>query len=175
MLLYSLKSDSYIILKIKSLDLSKKVIAKLETIRNYISSPSLPQKAVAFSNPMVCNLLWNIQISLYEFAILYQAIPFLFFIFSNVEYEITAITGDKKGAGTDANVFVTIYGQAGITEKLSLKSRSKNVFERNRSDIFTMKAKCVGEMKKIRVEHDNTGTGPGWYLERVSLDFLLSR
>lgn len=84
------------------------------------------------------------------------------------EYEITVITGDKQGAGTDANVFLTIYGKSGQTEKLSLKSKGKNKFERNSSDLFTVKASCVGPMTKVRVEHDNTGHGPGWYLERVS-------
>ena len=78
------------------------------------------------------------------------------------------ITGDKKGAGTDANVSITIFGKSGQTDKLPLKSKSKNVFERNQSDIFTMKAKCVGPMTKIRIEHDNSGAAAGWYLERVS-------
>lgn len=27
-----------------------------------------------------------------------------------VKYEIIVITGDEKGAGTDANVFITVYG-----------------------------------------------------------------
>lgn len=84
------------------------------------------------------------------------------------EYEITVITGDKRGGGTDANVFLTIYGKSGQTEKLPLKSKSKSAFEKNRSDIFNIKAKCVGPMTKIRIEHDNSGAGPGWYLERVS-------
>ena len=78
------------------------------------------------------------------------------------------ITGDKKGAGTDANVSITIFGKSGQTDKLPLKSKSKNVFERNQSDIFTIKAKCVGPMTKIRIEHDNSGAAAGWYLERVS-------
>lgn len=85
------------------------------------------------------------------------------------EYELTVITGDKNGAGTDANVFVTIYGKSGQTEKVALKNKSKNSFERNQSDTFTFKAKCVGPMTKLRVEHDNSGRGPGWYLERVSV------
>ena len=89
-------------------------------------------------------------------------------MFSVAEYEITVITGDKKGAGTDANVSITIFGKSGQTDKLPLKSKSKNVFERNQSDIFTMKAKCVGPMTKIRIEHDNSGAAAGWYLERVS-------
>ena len=76
------------------------------------------------------------------------------------------VTGDKKGAGTDANVFVTIYGKSGQTAKLPLKGKGSKQFDRNTSDVFFVKANCVGPMTKVRVEHDNTGTGPGWYLER---------
>lgn len=89
-------------------------------------------------------------------------------MFQYSDYEITVITGDKKGAGTDANVSITIHGKSGITEKIPLRSKSKNVFEKNQSDIFSVRAKCVGPMTKIRIEHDNSGTAAGWYLERVS-------
>ena len=39
------------------------------------------------------------------------------------------VTGDKKGAGTDANVSITIHGKSGQTAKLPLKSKSKETFE----------------------------------------------
>lgn len=87
------------------------------------------------------------------------------------EYEVTVVTGDKIGAGTDANVFITIYGKSGQTAKLPLKGKGTNHFKRNTSDVSLVKANCVGPMTKVRIEHDNTGTGPGWYLERVSLFF----
>lgn len=77
------------------------------------------------------------------------------------------VTGDRVGAGTSANVFITLFGKTGITRKILLKTDSKNLFQRGVSDTFKVKADCVGPMKKIRIEHDNTGVGPGWYLERV--------
>lgn len=40
-------------------------------------------------------------------------------------------TGDKRGAGTDANVFVTIFGKDGDTGERRLDN-SKNNFERKR-------------------------------------------
>lgn len=38
-------------------------------------------------------------------------------------YEVVTITGDVNGAGTDANVFVTLFGDYGITPKLHLASK----------------------------------------------------
>ena len=72
------------------------------------------------------------------------------------------------GGGTNANVFVTLFGKTGTTRKIHLKNNSKTMFNRGSSDTFRVKTNCVGPMKKIRIEHDNTGIGAGWYLERVS-------
>lgn len=52
-----------------------------------------------------------------------------------VNYEITVVTGDVTFAGTNARVFIQIYGDKGKTEMITLKSRS-NSFERNTTDIF---------------------------------------
>ena len=70
-------------------------------------------------------------------------------------------------AGTDASVYVTLFGRTGQTPKLQLKSHDEKTFERGRSDTFRVKANCVGPLNKLRIEHDNTGNGPGWFLERV--------
>lgn len=38
-------------------------------------------------------------------------------------YEVVTITGDERGAGTDANVFVILFGDYGITPKVHLASK----------------------------------------------------
>lgn len=47
-------------------------------------------------------------------------------------YNVSVRTGDMNGAGTDANVFLTIYGDLGDTgeRKLSKSESSGNKFER---------------------------------------------
>lgn len=35
--------------------------------------------------------------------------------FKEVNYKVHVFTGDKSGAGTDANVFLTVYGEMGDT------------------------------------------------------------
>lgn len=55
-----------------------------------------------------------------------------------INYEITVATGDVLFSGTNAKVFIQIYGDKGKTEVLSLESRSDNL-ERDSTDIFKVK------------------------------------
>ncbi|XP_030215683.1 lipoxygenase homology domain-containing protein 1 [Gadus morhua] len=82
-------------------------------------------------------------------------------------YEVVTITGDEKGAGTDANIFVSLFGSYGITPKVHLASKSRTAFERGKTDVFRIRTHNVGPLKKIRIEHDNTGLSASWYLDRV--------
>lgn len=36
-------------------------------------------------------------------------------------------------------------------------------------DVFTIKAIDLGELKKLRIRHDNSGASPSWFLERVEI------
>lgn len=48
-------------------------------------------------------------------------------------YEVNVFTGDMMGAGTDANVFINIYGENGDTGERYLKnSDNLNKFERGK-------------------------------------------
>jgi len=50
---------------------------------------------------------------------------------TEVEYLVKVYTGDKFGAGTDANVFVNITGEFGDTGERQLsESNNMNKFER---------------------------------------------
>ncbi|XP_062984875.1 lipoxygenase homology domain-containing protein 1 [Elgaria multicarinata webbii] len=84
-----------------------------------------------------------------------------------IVYEVVTVTGDVRGAGTDANVFVTLFGEFGITPKAHLTSKSCSAFERSKTDVFRVRTNNVGTIKKIRIEHDNTSINPGWFLDRV--------
>ncbi|XP_037020906.2 lipoxygenase homology domain-containing protein 1 isoform X1 [Artibeus jamaicensis] len=82
-------------------------------------------------------------------------------------YEVVVATGDVRGAGTDANVFITMFGENGLTPKLQLTSKSKSAFGKANTDVFRVRTNNVGLLYKIRIEHDNTGKSPSWYLDRV--------
>ncbi|XP_033736341.1 lipoxygenase homology domain-containing protein 1-like isoform X2 [Pecten maximus] len=93
---------------------------------------------------------------------------------SRTTYQITVKTGNVRYAGTDANVFVKIYGEKGSTKKLKLDD-SKNNFERDMTDDFTVEEVDVGSMTKILVGHDNAGVGAGWFLDYIKITRQIHR
>lgn len=72
-------------------------------------------------------------------------------------------TSDLRGAGTSANVYLTLFGSSGDSGARRLESSAKN-FDRGRSDMFELVAE-VGDLEKIRVGHDNSGLSPNWHLK----------
>ncbi|PAA87710.1 hypothetical protein BOX15_Mlig005461g1 [Macrostomum lignano] len=88
---------------------------------------------------------------------------------SEIVYEVRVKTGDKLGAGTDANVFITLYGaEADSGERELSKSEShRNKFENNNEDVFRLKAIDLGELRKLKIRHDDKGGGADWYLDHV--------
>lgn len=63
------------------------------------------------------------------------------------------------GAGTDANVWIIIFGENGDTGTLALKECNKsNKFERKQVDTFRFSdILSMGDLSKVRVWHDNSG------------------
>ena len=57
-------------------------------------------------------------------------------------------TGDVRGAGTDANAYIKMFGNNGDTGQIALKQsdNTKNKFERGRVDQFTVEAMDIGEV-----------------------------
>lgn len=83
-------------------------------------------------------------------------------------YAIETVTGDVSGAGTDANVYVTIYGTHGTLGEMPLKTPG-DPFERGKIDHFVASGVHIGTPQRVRVRHDNTGSRPGWFLQEVRL------
>lgn len=65
----------------------------------------------------------------------------------------------STGAGTDANVWIIVFGECGDTGTLALKECQKsNKFERKQTDVFRFPDMLsLGELSKVRVWHDNSG------------------
>lgn len=63
------------------------------------------------------------------------------------------------GAGTDANVFIIVFGEHGDTGTLALKqSNNSNKFERKALDVFKfVDMLSLGNLSKVRIWHDNKG------------------
>ncbi|CAF2908011.1 unnamed protein product [Rotaria sp. Silwood2] len=90
---------------------------------------------------------------------------------NNNQYKITVYTGNKKSAGTDADVFITLYGNLGETSAIMLDNKKKN-FEAGQKDEFTIECPTVGELNKILIAHNNKGLASGWFLDRILIEDL---
>lgn len=54
----------------------------------------------------------------------------------------------------------------GKSEQIKLDNKSDN-FERGKDDVFKIEAEDVGPLYKVRIGHDNKGSNPGWFLEKM--------
>ena len=52
----------------------------------------------------------------------------IFPLFSVIKYQVDVFTGDIWGGGTDANIYITIYGDRGDTGVRQLYAETKGVY-----------------------------------------------
>lgn len=70
-----------------------------------------------------------------------------------VVYEVKVLTGDRRGAGTDATVSIVLYGEnANSGRPKTLQSSARN-FERGSTDVFGVESTDLGNLTKIRIGH----------------------
>ncbi|VDP26141.1 unnamed protein product [Schistosoma curassoni] len=86
-------------------------------------------------------------------------------------YEVRIITGDKVYAGTDASVYITLFGENGDSgeRKLTKSLTHRNKFERGQTDVFQLEIVDLGKINKVRIRHDNSGVNPSWYLSMIEV------
>ena len=60
---------------------------------------------------------------------------------SEIVYNVWVWTSDERGAGTDANVFITLYGKKGKTDEIRIGNATDN-FEQGQLDKFKVQAYC---------------------------------
>lgn len=74
--------------------------------------------------------------------------------FRALVYKVTVSTTKKFGAGTDAKVFIKIYGEKGDSERLPLTNSKthKNTFESGNVDVFDVTLPDIGAIRKIKFD-----------------------
>ncbi|XP_060892627.1 polycystin-1-like protein 2 [Labrus mixtus] len=91
-------------------------------------------------------------------------------------YLISVQTGNRKNAGTTANVTVKLIGSEGESDTHNLIDPDKPVFERGAVDIFLLATPFpIGELRNIRLQHNNSGGHPSWYINKVTIQDLQTR
>ncbi|XP_063413650.1 allene oxide synthase-lipoxygenase protein-like isoform X2 [Mytilus trossulus] len=90
-----------------------------------------------------------------------------------VSYKITVKTGDKKGAGTDANVYIILHGKGIQTIKYTLDTFFKNDFERGNIDNYSVDFDVnIPEVQRIELWRDAYGLFSNWYLDWIEVTNL---
>lgn len=88
-----------------------------------------------------------------------------FALFLGIPYNITVYTGDKKNAGTDARVYIVMHNKKTSSSQIFL---SNGKFERKSVDLFTIDGPDeLSPLTSLDIGHDNSGAGPGWFLDKV--------
>lgn len=93
-------------------------------------------------------------------------------------YRITVKTGNivrggRRLAGTNASVYITIYGETASGQPVSSDEmqidNSRNNFEPGQIDVFSLDLADLGDLRKVRIRHDDSGEQPGWFLEYIKI------
>lgn len=88
-------------------------------------------------------------------------------------YELTLVTADVRGAGTQAAVEVELVGRDGrgsaCRSGLCRLAAGADTFARGHEDTFELRCVGVDKVEALRVRHDGSGLSPEWLLARAEL------
>ena len=82
------------------------------------------------------------------------------------------VTSAKKAAGTDARVWVQLFGMSGVCSdfvELMDWAANETVFSRGSTHTFKCTALDVGPLHKIRLQHKSVTEGSRWHLSHVDV------
>jgi hypothetical protein len=86
----------------------------------------------------------------------------------NRRYGLAIHTGDVGSAGTDARVTFTLTGTAGAVSK-TVDTELNYRMEQNDTNYVTIETDGIGALQSVSVRHDDSGNGPGWFLDRITV------
>ena len=93
----------------------------------------------------------------------------------NNQPQLLVRTGDQKGKGTDANVYVILYGRNKRKSKtIPLECSFRDNFERGQTDNFPVSlvaedGKPLGRVQQIELWRDDAGLGSDWFCDLIIL------
>jgi hypothetical protein len=93
-------------------------------------------------------------------------------IVAKLPWEVVVYTGTVRGAGTDGNVTMQVFGKNedgdNLDDHLDFKPKvTDDMFEKADVDRFGFELIEIGEPFKLIVEQDGAGFGADWFLDKV--------
>jgi hypothetical protein len=87
-----------------------------------------------------------------------------------MSYKIFVKTADEKGAGTDSNLFLRLFGAKGQSNEIRMNSRVKgNAFERNDMNVFKVD-EDLGPIYEISLKSDKMYSGADWRPDYIRVE-----
>lgn len=86
-----------------------------------------------------------------------------------IDHWIYIKTGDRKGAGSDANIKIILYDDRGQkSPEIALDCQFRNDFERGQTDTFQCPTLShMGDVVQIEVWRDNAGISADWFCDVI--------
>ncbi|CAH1789947.1 unnamed protein product, partial [Owenia fusiformis] len=90
----------------------------------------------------------------------------------DADYNVYVKTGDKKGAGTDGNVYISMIDEdEKRSQDVKLDAAWRNDFEAGRTDTFPIKdCPDLKHITEVDIWRDNTFSHDNWYVEKVVIE-----
>jgi len=110
-----------------------------------------------------------------------KGIPPAFASGTKADYTIEVLTGDVEDAGTNANIFLALYGKEDANGQRYASgdmflspdyesAKSTDMFERGQTNTFVIKDQwSLDEVDHMILRHDNLPEKPGWYIQGVKI------
>ncbi|NXC14669.1 PKDRE protein, partial [Corythaeola cristata] len=96
--------------------------------------------------------------------------------FDEVGFLVTSYTGSRWGAGTKADVFLQLIGKNGTSAIHCLRHPHFLCFQQGSIDCFLLTTKKdLGDIRSLRVWHNNKGSSPSWFLSRAKVENMSTR
>lgn len=92
---------------------------------------------------------------------------------SYILHALTCPAGKVLGAGTDADVFITLKGSSSSFGPYTLPA-GPEAFETGCRDKFKLSTPELGDLQEVVIGHNNLGLGPAWFLQGLELQNLSS-
>ncbi|XP_076352240.1 allene oxide synthase-lipoxygenase protein-like isoform X2 [Tachypleus tridentatus] len=91
--------------------------------------------------------------------------------FSTPQFEVHVVTGDRRGAGTDANVWLVIHDDLGRkSPSVKLNKWWRNDHERDTESVYEVTvSERFGPVSQIEFWRDAVGFGDDWFVDRFEV------
>lgn len=90
-----------------------------------------------------------------------------------MQYRVSVYTGKVEKAGTNAHVYLNVVGANGQSADRLLDNADDN-HACGKVDQYVIDARDLGELQFLHIRHDNSGSQPGWFLDKIEIQNMHS-